>query len=359
MDPHERPVGLAIVGTGLMGAQHAASAAMSRVVRLVGVHAADESQARAVSERHGCERFPSLEGVLADDRVEAVLVATPTDTHDEIAAAVLASGRHAFVEKPVTRTLEDALLLRRLARSAGLVLGVGHVIRYFPEYRALGAAIERGDIGTPAIATFGRRCQQPDWAPDQWHTDMRRSGGVAVDMLVHDIDLVRWYFGEPADVYARVVGSDRHAGLDYALATLAVPAGPICHLHGSWAEPGGFSQSAEVCGTGGMLSYDSRGREELVVDSHAARSVATALPPPPPGRHDPFQRQLHDFAVAVRGGAPLMGDIDWAIGSLRVALAMLESNDQRDVVRLEPLAELLAREDGAAAPAVLTTGGLA
>lgn len=361
MDADGRPVGLAIIGAGLMGSQHAASAVTCADVELVGTWAADRDQAAALASRHACEQYPSFDAVLGDERVEAVLVATPTDTHEQLAARALAAGRHAFVEKPVTRTLDDALALRRLARGANLVLGVGHVIRYFPEYRAIGEAIERGDVGTPAVATFGRRCQQPDWAPDHWHTDMARSGGVAVDMLVHDVDLVRWYFGEPTEVYARVVGSDRHDGLDYALATLTVPDGPICHLHGSWAEPDGFSQSAEVCGSGGMLSYDSRGREEFSFAAHASAGAATALPPPPPGEHDPFQRQLRDFARAVRGGAPMPGDIDWAIGSLRIALAMLESSDRRDVVELEPLEVLFASEDEAMAAVVAPTiqGGLA
>jgi UDP-N-acetylglucosamine 3-dehydrogenase len=346
----QRPVGLAIIGAGLMGSQHARSAAACGAVELVGTHAYDRDQATALASQHGCEVFDSFEQVLGDDRVEAVLIATPTSTHDELAQLAMATGRHAFVEKPVTRSLEDALALRRTARHVDRVLGVGHVIRYFPEYRQIAAAIERGDVGTPAVATFGRRCQQPDWAPDRWHTDMTRSGGVAVDMLIHDIDLVRWYFGEPSEVYARVVGSDRHDGLDYALATLTVPDGPICHLHGSWAEPEGFSQSAEVCGTGGMLSYDSRGREELDFAAHAAAGDGpTALPPPPPGTHDPFGMQLSDFARAIRTGTPMPGDIDWAIGSLRIALALLESSDLRESVELEPLEQLLEAQPNAAA----------
>lgn len=346
MSDIERPVGLAIVGAGLMGTQHARSAAACPDVELLGTFAADESQSAVLAEAHGVRSYPTWDDVLADDRVEAVLVATPTSSHEELALAALSAGRHAFVEKPVARTLESALRLRAAARAADRVLGVGHVIRYFPEYRAIADAIERGDVGTPAVATFGRRCQQPDWAPDRWHTDMARSGGVAVDMLVHDVDLVRWYFGEPTEVYARVVGSDRHEGLDYALATLTVPDGPICHLHGSWAEPEGFSQSAEVCGTGGMLSYDSRGRDELSFQAHAGgRGAATALPPPPVGPHDPFGRQLSDLARSIRTGAPLAGDIDWAIGSLRVALAMLESSQRREPVRLDPIEALLSGDD--------------
>lgn len=334
------PVGIAIVGAGLMGSQHASSAASSTDVDLVGVYAADEAQARELSRRHGCLRYDSWDSVLADDRVEAVLLATPTSTHVALALQALDAGRHVFVEKPVARALDEATQLRNAARAAGLVVGVGHVIRYFPEYRAIHEAIQRGDVGTPAVATFGRRCQQPDWSPDRWHTDMARSGGVAVDMLVHDVDLVRWYFGEPTEVYARVVGSDRHGGLDYALATLTVPDGPICHLHGSWAEPDGFSQEAEVCGDRGMLSYDSRGRDEFHFAAHDVNAEATALPPPHPGEQDPFQRQLGDFARAIRTGADMPSDIDWAIGSLRIALAMLESSDTRDVVTLPEFAEV-------------------
>lgn len=341
MDEVHRPVGLAIIGAGLMGSQHARSAASAAAVELVGVHAAAADQATALASRHGCESFESMEDVLGDPRVEAVLVATPTDTHVEVALAAIAAGRHVFVEKPVARTLEDARRLRSAARRAGRVVGVGHVIRYFPEYRAIGDAIDRGDIGTPAVATFGRRCQQPDWAPDAWHTDMARSGGVAVDMLIHDIDLVRWYFGEPSRVHARVVGSDRHGGLDYALATLTVPGGPICHLHGSWAEPAGFSQSAEVCGPLGMLCYDSRGRDEFAFASHGSQDAVTALPPPPPGDRDPFVQQLTDFARAVRTGVAMPGDIDWAIGSLRVALTMLESSQARSALDLAPLETVL------------------
>lgn len=328
------PVGVAVIGAGLMGAQHARTIAACPETSLVAITGADAAQAAELARVHGTEHIESVDAVLGDPRVTAVVVATPTDTHVEIALQAVAASVHPFVEKPVARTVEDAERLRAAAADAGMVVGVGHVARYFPEYRAIGEAIARGDVGVAAVATLGRRCQQPDWAPDHWHTSMPRSGGVAVDMLVHDIDLVRAWFGEPDTVYARVVGSDRYGGLDYALATLTVPGGPICHLHGSWAEPDGFSQSAEVCGSLGMISYDSRGREELRVTAHDATSTATALPPQPPGPRDPFQQQLRDFVAAIRTGASMPGDIDWAIGSLRIALAMLESSDRREVVQL-------------------------
>jgi predicted dehydrogenase len=328
------PLGVAVIGAGLMGAQHARTIAACDATELVAVTGADAAQAQALAAEHGSRHIEDIERTLADPRVDAVVVATPTDTHVAIGLQAVAAGVHAFVEKPVARTIEDAVRLRDAAAAAGIVVGVGHVARYFPEYRAMGAAIARGDVGTPAVATLGRQCQQPDWAPDHWHTSMARSGGVAVDMLVHDIDLIRSWFGEPDTVYARVIGSDKYDGLDVALATLTIPDGPICHIHGSWAEPEGFSQSAEICGSAGMISYDSRGRDELSIAAHSTSSGVTALPPQPPGPRDPFQLQLRDFVRHVRTGEAMPGDIDWAVGSLRIALAMLESSDRRGVVVL-------------------------
>ncbi|MBC7643774.1 MAG: Gfo/Idh/MocA family oxidoreductase [Thermoleophilia bacterium] len=330
--------GIGIIGAGVMGRQHAASAMLhGNSHKLVGVYAHDNSQAQMLAARHGVLAFSSLEDLLSSDEIDAVIVATPTDTHREVAEAAMRAGKHVLVEKPLARTLADAQALRDIARETDRVLAVGHVIRYFPEYRTIAIAIERGDIGTPAVATFRRRCQQPDWAPDHWHTSMARSGGVVLDMMIHDVDLVRWYFGEPTRVYARCIGSDKYGGLDYALATLHVADGPICHLFGSWAEPVGFSQSAEVCGDRGMIEYDSRGRDELQLAHHgAAADAATALPPPPADARDPFMLQQADWLDEARGLGTLVNDADWAIGSMRIALAMLESQELGSPVDLTP-----------------------
>jgi myo-inositol 2-dehydrogenase/D-chiro-inositol 1-dehydrogenase len=340
-------IGIGIIGAGVMGSQHAASAAQhTKDARLVCVAAEAQHQADELAARHGVDACSSVDELLARADVQAVIVATPTDTHTDVALRAIAADKHVLIEKPMARTIEDAERVASAAEDGGRVVAVGHVIRYFPEYRRIGAAIASGELGEVAVATFGRRCQQPDWAPDAWHTSMQRSGGVVLDMMIHDVDLVRWYFGEPTSVYARCLGSDAYGGLDYAIATLTVPGGPICHLHGSWAEPEGFSQMAEVCGSKGMLSYDSRGRDALLVARHgAAGAAATALPPPPADERDPFRMQQADWIGEILGRGTLVNDARWAMTSMRVALAMLESGQTGRVVELagDPAAERAVR----------------
>lgn len=338
-------IGIGIIGAGFMAGQHALSAQAAEGVRLVATAATHREQAADFARRFSIVHEPTVGSLLARDDIDAVIVATPTDTHSALTVQALNAGRHVLVEKPMARTLEQARVMRDAAERTARVLGVGHVIRYLDEFRALGEAIDRGDIGRPAVATLGRRCQTPQWTADGWLLDDDRSGGVLLDMMIHDIDLVRWWFGEPDRGFARRVGPGSHAGLDYALSTLSVPSGPICHLHAHWCEPDGFSHGAEIAGSAGLLHWDMSWSDGLRFAPHEGDGrPVSALPPPDPGPHDPWVRQLADFVAAIEGERSFPGDGAWGYRSLEIALALLDSAD-----RLAPVD--LATGDRALPPA--------
>ncbi len=326
-----------IVGAGLIAKQHAASVVRHDNATLVAIGALERDAADQLAAKYeGVRSAGSLDELLDAGDIDALIVATPTDTHEMLACQAMQRGVHVFVEKPMARTLDSAQRMVDCARETNRVLAVGHVIRYFPEYQAMHRTIESGSLGQIAAATFGRQCQQPDWAADGWHTSMERSGGVVVDMMIHDVDLVRWYFGEPERVYARALGSDRYNGLDYAVATLTMPNGAVCQLTGNWAEPAGFSQYAEICGSEGMLTYDSRTTSEMAFARHSSSDNATALPPPPADRRDPFLQQQADWFGQIEGRNTLINDGEWAMRSLEIALAMLTSSEQGQPVQIAP-----------------------
>jgi predicted dehydrogenase len=107
-----------------------------------------------------------------------------------------------FCEKPLARTLADAEAMVRAADEARVTLAVGHVVRFFPEYRQAKELLDAGTLGKPAIVTMTRGNFAVGSARG-WYLDEDKSGGVVLDLMLHDLDTVRWWFGEPSRIYAK------------------------------------------------------------------------------------------------------------------------------------------------------------
>jgi len=164
----------AVVGVGYLGQFHAEKLAALQDVELVAVADADAARAKQIAAKLGCEAradWRTLAGA-----VDLVCVAVPTDSHHEVARALLDAGVHVLVEKPITRTLEEADALLDAARAKGVLLAVGHLERFNPAFRALAATLERPlFIDCERLSGFKQRGIDVD---------------VVLDLMIHDIDLV-------------------------------------------------------------------------------------------------------------------------------------------------------------------------
>ncbi len=120
-------------------------------------------------------------------------------THAEVALAAIAAGRHVLCEKPLGRTLEEAKKVAAAAREAGVQVYPAHVVRYFPEYETLHRAVEDGRIGRPAVLRFSRGGSGPT---TDWFFDDAESGGIILDLMIHDLDQARRVAGEVVRVFA-------------------------------------------------------------------------------------------------------------------------------------------------------------
>ncbi len=214
-----RTLGIGVVGFGLMGRTHAAAweaaRASGRPCRLVVV--CDSSAARLVPGaevagnvrgQSGAARLfdPAVvrtttnpDDVFHDPEVDVVSICTRTATHVELAAAALRAGKHVLVEKPVGLTADDVAPLRTVASHAGTLCMPAHCMRFWPGWTWLRAAIRDGRFGSVRSAVFQRLGTPPAWSPE-FYRDSAQTGGALVDLHIHDVDFIRWCFGDPVSV---------------------------------------------------------------------------------------------------------------------------------------------------------------
>ena len=192
-------LGVAIVGTGMIGAVHRRAAVLAGAV-VRGVAASSPERAREVAQAWGAGRgYAGIEEVVADPQVQVVHICTPNHLHRAMAEAALGAGKHVVCEKPLATTLEDARALAALAASSGLVATVPFVYRYHPVVREARARIAAGDLG-PLRLIHGSYLQ--DWlldpASNNWRVDPALGGAsrVFADIGSHWCDLVEWVGGE-------------------------------------------------------------------------------------------------------------------------------------------------------------------
>ncbi|MGR4877133.1 Gfo/Idh/MocA family protein [Pseudoxanthomonas sp. LARHCG66] len=192
-------LGVAIVGTGMIGAVHRRAALLAGAV-VRGVSASSPERGAEVAEAWDVPRaYRDISDALADPEVQVVHVCTPNHLHRAMAQAALEAGKHVICEKPLATTLQDAEALSALAASTGLVATVPFVYRYHPVVREARARIAHGDLG-PLRLIHGSYLQ--DWlldpASNNWRVDPALGGvsRVFADIGSHWCDLVEWVSGE-------------------------------------------------------------------------------------------------------------------------------------------------------------------
>lgn len=262
--------------------------------------------------------------------VDIVDIVTPNDAHADFTVAAAKAGKHVFVEKPLAHNLETARnVVSELEGHSDSVVMVGHVVRYFPEFRRAAELIDSGKIGRVAAARVRRGGGVPQGAQG-WFTDHHRSGGVFIDLAVHDFDWLLQRFGSVKTVFARSVGARTMSGPDHGMATLEFHSGVIAHVEATWMDPEGFSVGFDFAGSEGLLQYDSRRASSVRTVRPGEKRYEGNFTP----ADDPFRRQFQEFVEAIVSGKPSPVKLEDAYAALEVACAALESAQTDRVIVL-------------------------
>jgi predicted dehydrogenase len=283
--------------------------------------------------------FSDWDTLLSQAKPDIIDVCTPTPFHREYVERAAAAGKAVFVEKPMARNLADCDAMVAAVDRAGVPAMSGHVLRYFPEYAAAKRMVDAGGVGTPAAIRTARLAGYPDHRDrPNWYADPAQSGGVVLDMILHDFDWLRWTFGPVARVYAKGLygQADRIGRLDYALVTLRLASGAVAHVTGSWAHPGGFRTTLEIAGDAGLIEHDSARSSPLAVSLRAAAGGGGVAVPESPmaPEDDPYYQEIAAFVQALQKNEPPPVSLQDAREATRIALAALESIETGKLVTL-------------------------
>jgi myo-inositol 2-dehydrogenase / D-chiro-inositol 1-dehydrogenase len=292
-------------------------------VELTGFYDTDRQRAVALATKYGGQAFASVEALLSSSDI--VDICTPPVEHAAATIAAARAGKHVVCEKPIARHLADARTMIAACEAAGVRLFVAHVVRFFPEFARAKAVLDSGALGRLGVVRSVRGGAPPRHSG--WFADIAQSGGVTLDVAIHDIDYQRWLCGDVVRVFARGL-TFRGLDVDHALITLRFASGAIGHIEGSWAFPAGnFRTAFELAGTAGLLVHDSDDAQPLDVQYHSgiAPAGAPVIGDPAPLDDDPYYQEFQHFLDALDSGSAFLVTPHDALAALRVALAAIES----------------------------------
>lgn len=330
---------LGIIGAGRMGRVHIQGIVTgvpgARIRSIAAPHLRPDIQ--ALARQAGAEILTEdYQEVLHDPKIDAVLVCSPTDTHAAISLEALAAGKHVFCEKPVDLSLVKIQTVIDAASRSGVKYQVGFNRRFDHNFQALHRAVQDGKIGSVQMVKICSRDSEPPTAKF-----VRSSGGLFLDMTVHDLDMVRFLSGcEVEEVYA--AGSvlvdpaiGREGDVDTAAVVLRLRGGALAVIDNSRQAVYGYDQRAEVFGSLGCVSMEN--------DAPSTAVLATAdgiCRQGPPWffleRYLPaFQEEIRQFVYAVEHDSPVPVGGEDALKATVLAIACTRSAQERRPVRLE------------------------
>ncbi|HLT91522.1 MAG TPA: inositol 2-dehydrogenase [Woeseiaceae bacterium] len=294
---------LSLFGAGRIGRIHAANAAAHPDAELRFIVDVDARAAEELARATGAQAADAATALAGG--VDAVLVASSTDTHLPLIEAAARAGLPVLCEKPLDLDTARARRAVEVAGQAGIPLFVGFNRRYDPGFRRIKDEIAAGAIGRVEVVSITSR----DPAPPPLDY-VRRSGGLFRDMTIHDLDMARWLLGEePVSVFASAstlvdpaIGA---AGdVDTAVVVLRTASGALCQVTNSRRCAYGYDQRIEVFGAGGMLRADNETATRVERAGADGFLSEPALPFFLERYGEAYRRELADFLAAVAGGSP-------------------------------------------------------
>lgn len=247
-------VKVAVVGTGFIGSVHAKNIARHPGAELVAVSDPNIEAAKKIAATTGAKVVADIAEILNNEAIQAVLIATPTDTHVDYLKRAANAGKAIYCEKPIGLDYAEAEQAVRTVSAAGVPVMLGFNRRFDASHAAVKQAVDQGDVGKVEIVQLTSRGPKPP--PISY---VKVSGGQLRDQTIHFFDLLRWLTqDEPVEVYAigaaLVDPAIGEAGdVDTSIVSIRMHSGALCQIDSSRRAAYGYDERLEVFGSEGLV----------------------------------------------------------------------------------------------------------
>jgi myo-inositol 2-dehydrogenase / D-chiro-inositol 1-dehydrogenase len=324
-----------LLGAGRIGRIHGSNAASHPRAKLAAVADANTAAAAALAAETGAAAA-SVDEILADDAIGAVLICTPTDSHAELIERAARAGKAVFCEKPVSLDLARTEACIKAVEDTDGRLMVGFNRRFDPSFGDLRRRIGEGEVGEVELVTILSRDPAP---PSMAY--IRSSGGLFRDMMIHDFDMARFLLGEePVEVQATAAclvdpAIGEVGDVDTAAVLLKTASGKIAQISNSRRATYGYDQRIEVHGKLGLLAAGNRRATTVERATAEGYLRGPALNFFLERYAEAYRAEFDAFVAAASGGATLVPDGRDGLMAQRLADAATQAAASGVAVRLE------------------------
>ncbi len=260
-------VRIAIWGAGKMGQLHGTIYQGIEGVEIACVIEKNETKAKSFSEEFQCPYIDSIEKIEPYN-ANGIDICLPTWLHKEAIQKASNYFKWIFCEKPICLKEEEYSQICKSVEASHASVMVGQVLRFWNGYVKIKEILESGEIGKPRFITCCRRQKMPDWSAGNWLMDNSKSGGILMDLSIHDVDYLYWLFGKPKRLVCDIVKKQ-----DTTLHSILVLSyEDFCAIvNASWGMPKSFNKgeleaTIEIVGDTGMIRYSGGNSLEIIRD---------------------------------------------------------------------------------------------
>ncbi len=324
---------IGVIGTGAMGKNHARVCAELSNVELVGIADKDKKTGENIAQRFDVSFFTDYSKLLSE--VDAVIIATPTVTHFDIAVDAITAGKHILVEKPVCDSVEKGKQLINKANAAGVVFAVGHIERHNPIISFVKNALDHAQYGDLLTLSSKRVSNFPGRIRDV---------GVIFDFGVHDIDVMRYLAGEVSSVYAKAGRFNKEIEYeDHATMMLKFKNGLCGVIEVNWLTPMKIRKLSLTCNRGFVeadfinqsVQTSTSSMDEVDEGNLFNIALQNQISTMNLQKKEPLKNEIIDFVHAINNNAkPLVTGFDGMM-AVQIAEAAVKSAETGKVVEID------------------------